>query len=672
MQDAGSKSQGAGGKKMGGRIARTLIPTVCLRPSAVGTVRGRRRRRLRPRALRPPVLPWAGVLILALALRLWGIGFGYPYDYHFDEPTYVRIALDMGRGIVGRQPNPTGFPNILLGEYAACAAFGRVSALVTEALGSRPSVHPAPMLGGEQAWPLHPSFFLVLLARLTSGFAGTLNVLAVYRLGRAAARPVDRRHLAGMTSAAARPMDRRHPAGMTSADAADVDRGRSGTRSGPMSAASLAALFLAVSFLHVRDSHYATPDVLAACLASFSVTCAALALRRRRGRWSGVRRRFLYVAGACAGYAIATKWTVWPVLVPLAVAATARAWNDGHGLPSGGSGSRSRDFPIASWALLIGSLLGGVLVGGFQLALKPGLYLDYARYELEAGRAGGFWIWHVDTVPGWLFYLKTLNYGLGTVLLGLALVGLVRRAVMAVRCRDRMSVVLLSFPLLYFLPMSLTRHYFARYALPLVPFCALFGAETVVAIAAWAGSRGVKRGWSPRVAIWGLVVLTLAAVVQPLAWSVRHDVTLAREDTRNLAKRWIEANIPAGAKIAMDWPVYGPPLSREFYEVDEVGGVGLSARSLDWYRDNGFGFIVTSSFVTNLLLIDGDMDATRQAFHAALEREPGLVRVFWPGKDGVEPSFVFGEIYGPVVSLWERERPGPVIEIYSIEQSDLE
>jgi len=46
------------------------------------------------------------ILSLALALRLCGIGFGLPYQYHFDEPTYVSAALNLGASIIGQQPNP--------------------------------------------------------------------------------------------------------------------------------------------------------------------------------------------------------------------------------------------------------------------------------------------------------------------------------------------------------------------------------------------------------------------------------------------------------------------------------------------------------------------------------------------------------------------------------------
>jgi hypothetical protein len=40
-------------------------------------------------------------------------------------------------------------------------------------------------------------------------------------------------------------------------------------------------------------------------------------------------------------------------------------------------------------------------------------------------------------------------------------------------------------------------------------------------------------------------LLVVATFAQPLAQNVAHDVFLTRQDTRTLAKNWIETNIPA-------------------------------------------------------------------------------------------------------------------------------
>ena len=545
-------------------------------------------------------LSLAGILILALGLRIWGIGFGLPYAYHFDEPTYVSAALNLGAGIIGRQPNPTGFSNILFSEYAAYFIVGRVGGLF------------ASVAEFEQAYRTDPSTFL-LLGRLTSAFLGTLSVLVVYWLGREVYGRI---------------------------------------------AGWLAALFLAVTFLHVRDSHYAVPDITSALLASLSVLLSVLAVRRGK-------QMHLYLAAAVAGYAVATKWSVWTVAIPLVVAVFHSSYS--HREQAAASKLLSM-LPVVAM-----SLLGGFLAGGFQLVLKPTVYLGYAIREWQAGEAGGFQFWQIDTVPGWLFYLKTLYYGLGVVLLGLALAGCLRRLVKSVRTRNRMSILLLSFPLTYYLLMGTTRHYFARYALPLVPFMALFAAEAIMTAWAWVTVRRTRLGWGVA------ALLAVAAIAQPLAQSIRHDVLLTRQDTRTVAKQWIEANIPQGVKIAVDWPVHGPPLSTPERQVPRSGkvynvlvmgtdGTGLSDQPIEWYREQDYDYLIASSFIYNIPLVYEDRDAERRAFYASLDDELELVREFRSYEGDTEPPFIFDEIYGPAISLWQRERPGPTLKIYRVER----
>ena len=531
----------------------------------------------------------AGIVALALGLRLWGVGFGLPYAYHVDEPTYVSAALNLGAGIIGRQPNPTGLINILFGEYAGYFIAGRIAGLFASASDF------------ERAYRVDPTIFL-LLGRLTSVILGTLTVLVAYGLGKASAG-----RLAGW----------------------------------------LATLFMAVAFLHVRDSHYGVPDVAVVFFLSLSTLCCVLAVQRP-SRW------FLWLASATGGFALATKWSVWPLLATLVLAAVFRP-----------AQKRARAVEVLI-ALLF--FVGGFAVGGFQLLLKPGVYLEYALREQQAGAGGGFGAWQVDMVTGWVFYLKTLNYGLGIVLLVLAMLGGLRRLVQVIRSKDRVSLVLLSFPILYLLIMGASRHYFARYALPLVPFAALFAAEALVTLvprpgARYAGLRYVL-----------MTLLVVAAVAPPLAQSIAHDVILTRQDTRTVAKNWIEANIPAGSKIAVDWPTHGPPLSTserpmpasaEMFDVVTVGGSGLADHPLSWYSEQGVDYLIASSFIYNLSLVDPDWDAKRRSFYASLERELDLLEEFRPYTGNTEPPFVFDEIYGPVVSLWQRDRPGPVLKIYS-------
>ncbi|HZO61852.1 MAG TPA: glycosyltransferase 87 family protein, partial [Gaiellaceae bacterium] len=113
--------------------------------------------------------------------------------------------------------------------------------------------------------------------------------------------------------------------------------------------------------------------------------------------------------------------------------------------------------------------------------------------------------------------------------LGPALVVGVLGLVLALRRRTRADLVLAAFVLAYFADLLTLRAHFDRYVLPLVP-----------PLAALAGRQRL------------LAPLTLALAVVPLAWSIGDDVRLTRTDTRVVAARWLEANVPASASVAAE------------------------------------------------------------------------------------------------------------------------
>jgi hypothetical protein len=544
----------------------------------------------------------AMIFALALGLRVWGIGFGLPYAYHADEPTYVSQALNLGAGIIGRQPNPTAFSNILFGEYAGYFLTGRLIGLFSSTAAF------------EQAYRVDPSVFL-LLSRLTSALFGAGSVVIVYFLG---------------------------------------------ARSTRRTVGLVAALFLAVSFLHVRDSHYGVPDVVATFFICLTVLFSIVAYQK----WG---LRYLCYAAASAGFAAAAKWSVWQVGIPPLIMTVAYVR---HQIRQA-TATKSK---LALNLFLVGlCLAGGFALGGFQLLLRPGTYLEYALREARAGEAGGFGFWQIDTLPGWNFYLNTLLYGLGAILLILGIAGLARRTMIAARHRDLMSVILISFPLLYFLVMGSTQHYFARYALPLVPFIALFAAEFAIAAYDW---LMIKK---PSLARAITAILIVGALATPLLNSIQHDVLLTKVDTRTLAKQWIEASLPAGAKIAADWPIHTPALaavdstvandSAKAYQVQYIGGSGLSDHPLEWYQKQGFEYLIASSFIYDIPLVFPKQGADRKKFYGSLPQQAKLLKEFSASPEGIALPFLFDEIYGPAISLWQRERPGPTIKIYQLERN---
>ena len=105
-----------------------------------------------------------------------------------------------------------------------------------------------------------------------------------------------------------------------------------------------------------------------------------------------------------------------------------------------------------------------------------------------------------------------------------------------------------------------------RYLLPLVPGLALSAAGAAAVL-------GKGRPW--RTALFLAPLVGLSAVQ-----TARLDLLLCREDTRDLARRWIEARVEPGTRIAVEG--LGPrlvPTAESLVEVLE--GTGMDLRDLN-------------------------------------------------------------------------------------------
>ena len=531
------------------------------------------------------------ILLVALGLRLWGIGFGLPYEYHVDEVQYVRQAAAMGAR--GLEPvwwnNPPFFKYILFAEYAGLFVLGKWLGWHSSAIefGARHSLDPT---------------WLYLLGRATSAVLGALTVLLAYWMGKVA---YNRR--VGL----------------------------------------LSACFLAVSFIHVRDSHYAVNDIALTFWVAVAMLASLKIVQSGAVRW--------YVVAGVAMGLFATKYTAGFALLPVIV---------GHFLSPDVQLKRMAKLRLGR--LMVAPVVAGLaaVVGSPYFLLTPNKVIRDVYEALYLAGRQGFEGWQIDAAGGYFFYLKSLVWGLGWALLLLSMT-----AVMIALLRHTpQDVVLLSLPVVMYAVMGWQQMYFARFILPIVPALLVMGASLLEKLVS---SFTVGSKWMGAAMSIGVLIV----IAQPLVFSLRHDYLLTQPDTRTLARQWIEANIPEGARIAVDWPVHGPPLSTpekavpysdRVYDVTIVGGTGLADHSIEWYREQGFEYLIASSFIYNIPLVYEERDAARRAFYASLDQELERVHEFRPYQGDAEPPFIFDEIYGPAVSLWQRERPGPTIKIYRI------
>lgn len=219
-----------------------------------------------------------------------------------------------------------------------------------------------------------------------------------------------------------------------------------------------------------------------------------------------------------------------------------------------------------------------------------------------------------------------------------------------------------------------------HYLLPIMPALWLLSSR---AIAAVSGRH-----------VWLNVLVLVCVTALPTVALARHNYEWTRPDTRVVAKEWIEANVPSGAKILMDGLRYrfvpSPPLTPDKNTVSRLVSAagtegkelararGLSQKSMAlyakameqvegpryelhstvwglavedpaYYVQNCFNYIVTSSYIYE-----------RYAQGPLRERFPQSARFY----EQLEIDSRFRIVYHVAPGPWER--PGPAITVYKV------
>jgi hypothetical protein len=202
--------------------------------------------------------------------------------------------------------------------------------------------------------------------------------------------------------------------------------------------------------------------------------------------------------------------------------------------------------------------------------------------------------------------------------------------------------------------------FFARFALPLVPFGCLLAAYGVTRLAALGQDGRARRG----LAIAGC----LLAIGPPLALSARL-VGLGRAtDTRVLAERWLAGNVPPGTKVAAqsyslpNWPpAAGPSGAYELSVFTPLSAAG----QFDRLACDGNRYLLTSSFRADRQRTVGRPGAPTG--YERLAAQAQLVASFSP-VDGERqaPPFNPDDIGLPYWTVTRYDRPGPTINAYRL------
>jgi hypothetical protein len=226
------------------------------------------------------------------------------------------------------------------------------------------------------------------------------------------------------------------------------------------------------------------------------------------------------------------------VLLPLVLA---------HGLRPGTAGGVRAWLPSPGLVLAGGFALVGFLVGTPYAVLTPVAFVGGVLSELREVHTVQFG--NEADMSAYLFHLlHSLPEGMGVPLFLLGLGGVA----LALLRHGRREVILLAFPLPYFLVIGSWSSRFERYTLPLLPFLAL------LARSAWSrwspGSGTGVRLLARPLAGWPGLGLTVAAtlLVAPELPASRSGSSSSAGRTPRAGRRVDRAEIPDAARIAME------------------------------------------------------------------------------------------------------------------------
>jgi hypothetical protein len=413
----------------------------------------------------------------------------------------------------------------------------------------------------------------------------------------------------------------------------------------------LGAAALAVAFLHVRDSHFATLDIplTLACVVALYVAYRIMHSR-------GVRP--LLLNGISLGVATSLKYNGALVFAAIATAQTLRARAEGSRLPR----------ILARLALI-------AAIGVATLAItSPFLVLDPVMTQ----HGIGYIFTHLGkaTAPaiGWVQLSLALWFGIDPVPVLLAIVGVAYAA----RRRQPADVITLTFLAVYVLLIGAGRSVFFRYADPMIPFLLLLGGRALAALVERPARRQARR--------LALAVAFVLITVAPLAHVVRYDLLIQQTDTRTLAFDWLASHVPAGSRAAVPY-MAGPAHDQAMidsgehshgatdayvasfldsrletqYRIHELTRDDLQLTSLDSFRNEGITYVV----------VGYETPGTGCGAESPLER---ALRAQGPPLASFTPTIgcrhsVFDPIdtyYVPLAGYGGWVRPGPYIRIYRL------
>ncbi len=409
-----------------------------------------------------------GILLLGAVVRFWGIDFGMPHDLaRPDEQHYIGIAFQLLNG------GPTTeyfyeYPSLFFYVMAA----GLVGFYV---LGRLVGVY-----SGVDDFIFQYANDPASLHFMSRGFSAIIGVLTIYGVYKTTRR-----------------LFKSEKTGL------------------------VGALFMALCYLHVRDSHFGTMDVSMTCLivASFHF------IVKSYDEWN--LKNYL-LAGLLAGLATSTKYAGAFLVFPMCLLHLFKVLE--HNMPFFRIFMEKRIWGFAA-AMILGFLAGTPY---FLTEYPKYLYYIVNRVDLMDSQSPKIAI-------GWWYHLKfSLWHGLGWGMYLAAFAGLVLCFI-----RDwKKASILLAFPLTYYLFVGKGYVVFLRYVVPVLPFMCIAATYLVYEVYQFLKE---KLEYQYVAALTGVLIVII--LFQGCYNLLHFNYLITKKDSRELGKEWVEENIPQGSSV---------------------------------------------------------------------------------------------------------------------------
>jgi hypothetical protein len=233
--------------------------------------------------------------------------------------------------------------------------------------------------------------------------------------------------------------------------------------------------------------------------------------------------------------------------------------------------------------------------------------------------------------------------------------------------------ILFSFPLFYLGLSGLLHPIEISHSLFLLPFLCIGGALLF---------NSVYSRWTSQVEKFAFIVLLLFAFYIPLKYSFKYNKITSLLDTRVMATEWVNENASGKIKIAWDRNSLQPGwtdaydkkgleilgadpemfVDRRFYEIKE----SLIKRK-DWVKvlKKKVDYVVVNSYDGEEVLRSKENTFKKKFYMRLSKIDPDITfNPYYKDFDKKIRSSLLEDLYSPYISLWNRERTGPLIKIY--------